>query len=148
MESANEKVALDIQKFGWQCLHVAPRIGEDGAFFTYSIGLTESYKHPEILIFGLEKEKAHGILTECVDMIKSGMRFPIDEPVADVLAREFCVVFKPIRKDCFDQYLGTAVRYYGHQNFDAYVLFWPDKENCFVWDSSRLSSQSEALDII
>ena len=145
---ADEKVASDIQEYGWHCLHVAPRVGEEGATFTYTIGLVPSYHHAELMIFGLGTEKSHQILFECVEMIKSGTQFPINERVSDVLAREFDVMFKPIRKECFGQYLGTAVRHYGHKDFGAYVLFWPDKENRFVWESSELSSQAEALHVV
>ena len=57
-------------------------------------------------------------------------------------------MFKPIRKERFGEYLGSAVRHYGHEEFGAYVLFWPDKDNQFVWDSSELSSQSEAMHVV
>jgi hypothetical protein len=145
---AGRKVADDVKKYGWHCLHVSPRLGEVGASFTYTIGLVASCAHPEVMIFGLERQKSHAILSECVDMIKSGTRFPVDQPVPDVLARNFHVVFKPIRKDCFAEYLGTAIRYYGHRNFEAYVLFWPDKDSHFVWESESLSLQAEALNIV
>jgi hypothetical protein len=145
---ADEKVASDIREYGWHCLHVAPRAGEEGASFSYTIGLVPSYHHPELVIFGLGRDRSHRVLCECVDMIKSGTQFPVNERVAEVLARDFDVMFKPIRNECFGEYLGTAVRHYGHKEFGAYVLFWPDKENRFVWESSELPSQSEALHVV
>jgi hypothetical protein len=148
MKAADKKVADDIQQYGWHCLSIAPRVGEENASFTYTIGLAVSYNHPELMIFGLDRDKSHGVLSKCVAMIKKGARFPINEPVPDVLARDFNVVFKAIRKDCFAEYLGTAVRHYGHQDFDAYVLFWPDKESHFAWESSNLSVQAEALNVV
>jgi hypothetical protein len=148
MKPADKKVADDIQQYGWHCLSVAPRVGEEGASFTYTIGLAASFKHPELMIFGLADDKSHTILCECVNMIKGGTCFPTNEPVSDVVAGDIKVIFKPIRKDRFGEYLGTAIRYYGHRNFDAYVLFWPDKENHFVWESSNLSLQEEALNVV
>ena len=145
---SDEQVASDIHEYGWHCLHVAPRVGEEGASFTYTIGLVPSYNHPELMIFGLERERSHSILCECVEMIKSGRQFPINKRVSDVLARDFDVMFKPIRKERFGEYLGTAVRHYGHEEFGAYVLFWPDKENRFVWESPELSLQAEALHVV
>jgi hypothetical protein len=142
------KVSSDIQEYGWHCLHVSPRVGEEGASFTYTIGLVLTYDHPELMIFGLGREKSHRILCKCVEMIKSGTQFPTNERVSDVLARDFDVVFKPVRKECFGEYLGTAVRHYGHKEFGAYVLFWPDKEDRFVWESSELSPQAEALRVV
>jgi Domain of unknown function (DUF4262) len=148
LKPADKKVADDVRRCGWHCLHVSPRLGEKGASFTYTLGLVASYGHPELMIFGLGREKSHGVLAECVDMIKSGRRFPINEPVSGVLARNFQVVFKSIRKECFSEYLGTAIRYYGHQDFEAYVMFWPDAENHFVWSSKNLSVQMEALEVV
>ena len=148
MKKGDEKVAADIQQYGWHCLSVAPRVGEEGAHFTYTIGLNASYKHPELMIFGLGREKSHDVLTECADMIKAGTRFPTNQRVSDVLARDFDVIFRPIRKECYGEYLGTATRYYRHHDFDAYVLFWPDKDNKFVWESPSLSTQAEALNVV
>jgi hypothetical protein len=145
---ADEKLESDIQHYGWHCLHVAPRLGKEGASFTYTIGLVSSYHHPELMIFGLGRDKSHGILCECVEMIKAGTKFPVNERVSDVLSRDFDVMFKPIRKEFFSEYLGTAVRHYGHKEFGAYVLFWPDKANQFAWESPELSSQSEALHVV
>ena len=145
---ADEKIAGDMQEYGWHCLHVAPRVGAEGASFTYTIGLVPSYHHPELMIFGLGRDRSHRVLCACVEMIKSGAQFPINERVPNVLAREFDVMFKPIRKEHFGEYLGTAVRHYGHREFGAYVLFWPDNENRFVWESSELASQAEALHVV
>jgi hypothetical protein len=100
------------------------------------------------MIFGLERDKSHAILTTCVNMIQAGTRFPTNERVGDVLARDFNVMFKPVRSEHFGEYLGTAIRYYGHRDFHAYVLFWPDKENRFVWESEELSLQAEAASIV
>lgn len=145
---ADKKVADDVDKYGWHCLHISPRQGEEGASFSYTIGLVASYGHPELMIFGLGREKSHGVLSECVAMIKGGRRFTVDEPVTDVLARDLPVVFKSIRKECFSEYLGIAIRYYDHRDFEAYVLFWPDAESRFVWESKKLSAQMEALKVV
>jgi len=74
--------------------------------------------------------------------------FPHQRARIRLLARNFQVVFKSIRKECFSEYLGTAIRYYGHQDFEAYVMFWPDAENHFVWSSKNLSVQMEALEVV
>jgi len=143
-----EKTQSDIKQYGWQCMHIAPRVGDTGSHFTYSIGLYETYKHPEIMIFGLANDTAHGVLSECVKMIKNGTRFPTEQPVMDVLAGDFEVIFKPVKSELFDEYLGIATDYYGERSFDALVLFWPDKNHKFPWESEELASQSEALNLV
>jgi Domain of unknown function (DUF4262) len=142
------KTRADVEKYGWHCLHVAPRVGESGANFTYTIGLFETYGHPEIMIFGLGRESAHGVLRECADMIKAGTRFPVGQPVQDVLSGDFPVIFKAVKLEHYDEYLGTAMRYYGEKPFEAWVLFWPDKDYKFAWESEKLPSQEEALSVV
>lgn len=56
---ADAQVTRDIREYGWHCLHVLPRAGEEGVGFTYTIGLIESYDHPELMIFGLGREREH-----------------------------------------------------------------------------------------
>lgn len=148
MKRPDSKIADHIRDYGWHCLHVSPRVGETGASFTYTVGLHASYDHPELMIFGLDRDKSHAILTTCVDMIRSGTRFPTNEPVGNVLARDFKVMFRRVHPQHFGEYLGTAIRHYGHRNFGAFVLFWPDKEHRFVWESENLPSQVEAAGIV
>jgi hypothetical protein len=144
----NSKVRTDIKKFGWHCLNVWPRAGDnEHTAFSYTIGLTESYSHPEIMIFGLG-DKAHGVLTECANLIKKGTRFVEGEPNGDILSGDFKVIFKPVRKDRFSEYLGTALRYYGGHAFDAFVLFWPNKQHQFPWESAEPGVQAEALHVV
>lgn len=142
------KIQSDIGQYGWHCLNVWPLAGDDEhTAFSYTIGLTESYGHPEIMVFGLG-DKAHGILTECANLIKGGSRFAEGQPNGDVLANDYKVVFKQVRKDRFGEYLGTAIRYYGSRRFDAFVLFWPNKQHELPWESEEPGVQAEALDIV
>lgn len=144
----NSKIRANIDQYGWHCLNVWPRVGDDEhTAFSYTIGLTESYGHPEIMVFGLG-EKAHGILTDCANLIKKGTRFVEGQPNDDVLSGGYKVIFKPVRKDCFSDYLGTALRYYGSRTFDAFVLFWPNKQHHFPWESVEPSVQAEGLHVV
>lgn len=144
----NATVREHIKQYGWHCLNVWPRVGdEEHTAFSYTIGFTESYEHPEIMIFGLG-DKAHGILNQCATLIKKGTRFIEGEPNGDVLSGDFKVLFKPVRKDCFGEYLGTALRYYGERPFEALVLFWPNKEHQFPWETPEPGVQAEALHVV
>jgi len=144
----NSRIRANIDQYGWHCLNVWSRVGDDEhTAFSYTIGLTESYGHPEIMIFGLG-DKAHGILNECANLIKKGARFVPNEPNPDVLTGDYRVIFRPVRKECFPEYLGTALRYYGKRPFEAFVLFWPNKEHKFPWEYSEKSVQAEALHVV
>lgn len=128
----NQKIERNIQAYGWHCLHVFPtEEGEDA--FSYSIGFAETCNAPEVLVFGLAREKAHALLNACAQLLKSGHVIQADVEDANVLAGDYKVVFKSVRPECFDEYLGTASRYYDDKPFHAVVMFLPDKQHRFPW---------------
>lgn len=143
-----DKVESDIAKYGWHCLSVNACEGEDGSPFTYTIGLQATFDHPEIMIFGLGNDVAHGILTDCVDLIKRGSRFHPNEEHSGVIGGDYTVVFKKVLDEHLPEYFGVASRYYGITPFSALIMFWPNKEHHFPWDSSVKTPQEEALGII
>jgi hypothetical protein len=53
-----------IDKNGWHVMSVAPRVGEHGAIFSYSTGLFLPFKHPEIILCGLEPGSSIRIINE------------------------------------------------------------------------------------
>lgn len=142
------KLKADVRDYGWHCLSVSPRVGEEGEHFTYSIGLVESFAHPEIMIFGLGSELSHGILTDCVEKIRDGQRFEPDVQYAEVIGGDYQVVFKAVKPDSLPEYFGAACRYYGDRPFPALIMFWPNKAHRFPWQEPDFASQREALDIV
>ena len=142
------KLRSDVQRFGWHCLSVHPCAGESESQFTYTIGLSETFSHPEIMIFGLDSKVSHGILGDCVEMIRNGTAFRPNVEYSGVIGGDFKVMFKVVRKDCLPEYFGAAVRFYSGQDFHGLVMFWPDKHGCFPWDEARSTAQREALDIV
>ncbi len=146
----NQKIAEHIEEYGWHCLHILPtQEKNDHEQFSYSIGFSETYNAPEILVFGLSREKSHALLNECAQLLHDGHIFRADIPDGSVLSGSYKVVFKPVKKECFDQYLGTAVRYFGTKPFDAMVMFLPDKNNRFPWESSYCDVPTdESLSIV
>ena len=142
-----DKVKADIEEFGWHFLYVFDP-EQEHANFGYTIGLEETYNHPEIIVFGLKKETIHGILTDLVEKIEIGTTFGTDEKLKDLIANDFKVLFKPVVGSGFDDYLGQAVKYY-NKPFRALVLFWPDKNNILPTEQGcEVDVQDEALKIV
>lgn len=142
------KVSADIERYGWQCMSALPLAGEQGGGFAYTIGLTETLQHPEIAIFGLRAAVGHSILTGLVDEIRGGTRHAPDLPVAGLLANGFRVQFRRGRPDRVRTCFGVAAHYYQDEDFEMVIMFWPDRQGLFPWESSTPSSQAEALDLV
>jgi hypothetical protein len=147
-ESVMAKLRSDVETFGWHCLSVHPKAGEEGAHFTYTIGLTETLAHPEIMIFGLGSKVSHQILTDCVGMIREGTTFQPDVEYENVVGGNYKVVFKTMKPEFLPEYFGTAERFYNGKPFIGLVMFWPDKEHRFPWQETNSASQREALNVV
>lgn len=146
--SKDRKVIDDIQQHGWHCLHVLP--GPDGeSGFSYSVGFQATHGAPEVMVFGLQRSKAQALLGECAQLLAGGHRIHTDVEDADVLDGGYKVVFRAVRADCHDDYLGSAVRHYGEQPLHAVVMFLPDKAHRFAWQPGYEDAQvDEALGIV
>ncbi len=141
----------DIQKhideYGWHCLYVFDPDGEKNEF-SYSIGFEESFGHPEIIIFGLKREVAHSILSDIASDLRNGATFEPNVKLNNVIGGDLDIMFKPVKQAAFDDYLGTAVRFY-QRPFRAWVMLWPDKTNILPDEEGcELTVQDEALGIV
>jgi hypothetical protein len=142
------KVASDVQRFGWHCMSVAPRQGETGNRWSYTVGLCEKLGHPEIAIFGLGSKTAHGILSNCVEAIRVGTRYPPNLPVPGVIKGEYLVEFRSVKPEHLHEKFGAATRYYGDKPLEVFVMFWPSKEGRFPWDPLGPTEQEEAVNVV
>ena len=142
------KTADHIREFGWECLHVFPS-AEGEAAFSYSIGFEESFNAPEVLVFGIERTKAHALLSECAGLLRKGETIATEIPDARILSGGYKVVFKQVKPEAFDEYLGVACRYYGERSFRAVVMFLPDAGHRYPWDPGyAYINADEALSIV
>lgn len=58
-----------IDRYGWSCYYI---FGGPGPPWLYTIGLVERWDHPELIVFGLDQDSAHGMVTRAVELIESG----------------------------------------------------------------------------
>lgn len=136
-----------IQRYGWRFQYVfdADGVKED---FAYTIGLDESFNHPEVMIFGLKRETMHALLQEIAEAVKGGKAFQPGERYADIVSHGYEVMFKPLKKEFLPEYAGIASDYYNRE-FRMYVMLWPDKRNILPTEPNcQLTVQDEALKIV
>src|ERR1700733_4220828 len=68
---------LNIDKFGLQVIMVDST--DYLPSFAYSIGLTQTYSHPEIICFGLPNNLGHSIINDIAEIIKRGETIEADK---------------------------------------------------------------------
>lgn len=130
VEKVMDKVHHDIEEFGWSAMHI---FGDQNnpIMFTYTVGLKETYNHPELIIYGIsDSELAHGLLRCAVDLIKDGTRFEDGVRYTDIMQDPYPM---EARDHPPGRPLNWATKYYGEE-VGAIQLVWPDANGKFPED--------------
>ena len=109
--SRDNRIQDNINDYGWHFLFVFDSEG-DNEDFAYSVGFEETFNHPEIMIFGFDKDAAHAVLSNIASDLKEGLRYATDKRFNGVLGNNYTVMFKQVMAEAFEEYLGTAVAFY------------------------------------
>lgn len=130
--AAVERAGKDVEKFGW---HVVMIPGEGKSGFLFTIGLWQTYKHPEIIAFSTteDPQRIIGRFTAVAKRIAAGERFEVGKTYEGLFGG-YPGAFCNVRVDWYPDYLGTATAFYGNFDFPTQELFWPDREGYFPWE--------------
>jgi hypothetical protein len=102
--------------------------------FAHSVGLFETYNHPEIICFGLHIELLHELINDVAHLIQKE---------GDInLLREYDYIFENSRAKFLrvdprniKNYFGVAMAYYDYTEFEALQLVWTDRNDTFPWEA-------------
>lgn len=123
-----------IDKFQWHVMSVAPRIDEEGECFSYSTGLFMRFRHPEIILFGLDPDTSRQTINGIGKTIEEGKPFEMDRDYANVFASEVKCRFRPVLPAYYREYVGWSVWFYEKEQFPLVQCFWPDRCGHFPWE--------------
>ncbi len=126
------RIQTDIDRYDWHVILVPE--DEIGPSFAYSIGLYQTFRHPEVIVFGLDLANLHSAVNQIGSEIRKGVRFGEGDG-SDEVFEGVSVRFRLVSTDFYDEYLGQAIRYYAGNGFPCLQCFWPDGEGSFPWDS-------------
>ncbi|MCD2425514.1 DUF4262 domain-containing protein [Niabella pedocola] len=127
------QTAANIEKFGLQVIMVG---GTDySPSFAYSIGLYKTYRHPEIICFGLSDNLGHVIINDVAELIKSGEWIESLKDY-DNIFRDSRAAFLRVDERNVDHYFRTAINFYGGAEFPALQLVWTDRNDRFPWEEN------------
>jgi hypothetical protein len=132
LSDARRKVVHDVNTFGWHVMQVTGRPGKPG--WSYSIGLFKNYKHPEVVIFGLDLKVMHSILNIVGRSVQAGSKFSDGDETRELLERFACTI-RPVNDVWYAQLFGFARWFYGEAAFPMLQVFWPDPAGRFPWQS-------------
>ncbi|SDF35705.1 protein of unknown function [Mucilaginibacter pineti] len=127
----DNKLQDDIKNFGLQVLYIME--DEQGPGFSYSIGLYESYGHPEIIMVGLKQDLMHTLINNMAYDIKDGKVFIPFKYEADILD-DFECYFVEVEKSNYDAYVGQAQKYYKRDGFPLLQCIYPTVKGIYPWE--------------
>ena len=123
----DEEIAEAVRKYGWDAISIS----DAQPPFLYSVGLMETYKHPELIVFGLDASNAHAMFSGIIHSIRNGQKF-IDPGICSVQIGDVDrrVGFRRVHPTQHPRYLGFAMgfcRLLGRPvELEAMQAFWPD----------------------
>jgi hypothetical protein len=131
----DEEIAESVRKHGWDAISIS----DHKPPFLYSVGLMESQKHPELIMFGLEASNTHALFSKMIWDMGEGRRFT--EPGVETIRigeDEHRVGLRRVHPTQHQVYLGFAMgfcRLVGRiGELEAMQVFWPDRSGKFPFD--------------
>jgi len=126
-----EKTKLNIERYGLQVISI--RASDYLPSFSYSVGLLQSFQHPEIICFGLNIDLMHVLINDVAGIIKKEGKIEPGKAYSNIL-ENFDVQFLSVDPRNTGDYFGIALKYYKSENIPAMQLVWPDNANRFPWE--------------
>jgi len=100
--------------------------------FAYSIGLFHTFRHPEIIIFGLAVKVLHAVINAIGEQVSKGSRFEHLDEAGEVL-EGYNVCFRTVERKHYPEYLGYARWFYQGDDFPVLQCVWPDSQQRYPW---------------
>jgi hypothetical protein len=144
-DRSEQKVIDDVAKFGWHCVHIQA----EGEFveYTFTVGLLQTYKHPELIIFGLPAMVSHQILTTAADAARSGAPLDLSQPT-DELLEDYPCCFAKVPRAKYREHVGFARWYYEGDDFTLYQVIWPCRSGFYPWHPRATAEFKRAQPVI
>ena len=124
--------------------HLVQAIGQKGFSvvhqpgYCYTVGLHHSWKHPELIVFGLPAQRGQALLEHAAAEVQQGQALQPDS-----LAEEYALRFLPVKLEHHREYLQYNRWFYRGDSFQAWQLVWPDADHHFPEDPRHLEHLRE-----
>jgi len=131
--SGEKRTLSDIKKYGWQVVLIEPE--GDFPSYAYSVGLWHSTGHPDLAIFGVDREVAPQIINGLATRVREGEIFRPEGEVVEAMPGRY-LTFVPVDKTFHAEYFAHGVSYYERRPFSVLQCVWPDARGLFPWQES------------
>lgn len=144
-DESEQKVIDDIAEYGWHCIHIFAEGEHVG--YSFTVGLFQSYGHPELIIFGLSAQVAHQILAIAAAAAKAGSPIDLAQPTGALL-EDYSCCFAEVPLAEYHEHVGYARWYYQGNGFPLYQIVWPSRSGLFPWHHQATAEFRAAQPVI
>jgi hypothetical protein len=136
-----ERIVLsNIAEYGWHAVNV---IEDDGhPPWSFTIGLYETWNHPELIVIGRSRATAHKMLECLATQIENGSAPDFADHDPYPLLGIPCH-FIEVNPRYYSDYVGFALWFYRKRQFPLYQIVWPNNESLYPWDRRAPTSFKE-----
>ncbi|MBC7773956.1 MAG: DUF4262 domain-containing protein, partial [Phycisphaerae bacterium] len=120
-----------VPKHGWFVPLFKAEAGKPS--FGYTIGLWQTFKHPEIIMFGLNPLTIHQILNTAGGIVKEGGELPLFVPYDQLFENGNAVLLPILSEKELRDHFGYGL-WYNKGVFPAFQIVWGDTVNRFPWE--------------
>lgn len=103
--------------------------------FAYTIGLEQSYGHPELLITGIDPQIGQWFIRRLVERINIGESLSTDSPHKGLTKFPLHLREVDTERASRDHMLGAENYYGGPSEFRALQIVYPDPKGRYPWDA-------------
>jgi hypothetical protein len=136
-----EKIILtNINEFGWHAVNVIENDAQPP--WSYTIGLYDTWSHPELIIIGRSRATAQHMLATIVTELEYDRRPDLNLPDDNVLPGSLCH-FIEVHPRYYPDYVGFARWYYRKRTFPMMQIVWPNTDGQYPWEEDAPESFKE-----
>lgn len=129
-QDVDARVRADIARFGWHLVLIPPDHGAPG--WAHTIGLTERFAHPELIVFGKDLSVLAPLLNALGERVRGGARLSAGSELHGVV-EGLPLAFREVAAKWIEPFLGNAAWHYQREQIAALQCFWPDPAGHFPW---------------
>lgn len=133
-------VIANINEFGWHCVNVIE--DDNHPCWSYTIGLFETWQHPELIVIGRSRATSQAMLKTLADDIELNSAPNFTDPEGHLLLGLKCR-FLEVNARYYSDYVGFALWHYRKRRFPLYQIIWPNNDGICPWDESASDAFKE-----
>ncbi len=126
----DRRLISDVRERGWSVCVVAD--APDQPAWAYSVGLWHTFRVPDLAMFGLLPLDMGKWINLVGELIRTGAKFRLDEPVHGILSG-FPMLWRLAEESWYPQLFGYGTWFYQGW-FPVAQMIWPDRQGKFPWE--------------